>query len=103
MLGFGSLAKKVFGTKNDRTIKTVAPIVDRINALEPEYETLSDDAIREKTVELKSRAAAGESLDDLLPEAFANCREAARRSLGLRAFDVQLVGGFSYTAATSPR
>ena len=93
MLGFGSLAKKVFGTKNDRTIKTVAPIVDRINALEPEYETLSDDAIREKTVELKSRAAAGESLDDLLPEAFANCREAARRSLGLRAFDVQLVGG----------
>jgi preprotein translocase subunit SecA len=93
MLGLGSIAKKVFGSSNDRKVKSVRGIVEQINALEPEFEKLSDQGIIEKTAELRKRAQEGESLDDLLPEAFANCREAARRALGLRAFDVQLVGG----------
>ncbi|MEM8631863.1 MAG: preprotein translocase subunit SecA [Pseudomonadota bacterium] len=93
MLGIGSLAKKVFGTPNDRKVKSALPVVSAINALEPQFEALSDDGIKEKTEELKQRYAGGESLDDLLPEAFANVREAAKRALGLRAFDVQLMGG----------
>ena len=93
MLGFGKLAKKVFGTPNDRKVKATRPIVEKINALEAEFEKLSDDGIKEKTKELSERAKGGESLDALLPEAFANCREAAKRALGLRAFDVQLMGG----------
>ncbi|MFG6529253.1 MULTISPECIES: preprotein translocase subunit SecA [unclassified Sulfitobacter] len=93
MLGIGTIAKKVFGTPNDRKIKATRPLVARINALEPEFEKLSDEEIRTRTEELAKRADAGESLDDLLPEAFANCREAARRTLGLRAFDTQLLGG----------
>ncbi len=93
MLGLGTLAKKVFGTPNDRMIKATRPLVEKINALEPEFEKLTDAEIKEKTEELRKRAKGGESLDDLLPEAFANCREAARRALGLRAFDVQLMGG----------
>ena len=94
MLGLGGITKKVFGTANDRKVKSVRPIIDRINALEPEFEALSDDGIIAKTQELRSRARDGEALDDLLPEAFANCREAAKRALGLRAFDVQLIGGY---------
>jgi preprotein translocase subunit SecA len=93
MLGFGSIAKKVFGTPNDRRVKSVRPVVDQINALETEHEVLSDDELVAKTDELRARARDGAALDDLLPEAFANCREAARRALGLRAFDVQLLGG----------
>ncbi|UWR33550.1 preprotein translocase subunit SecA [Sulfitobacter sp. W027] len=93
MLGIGTIAKKVFGTPNDRKIKATRPLVAQINALEPEFEKLSDDEIKVRTAELGKRAEAGESLDDLLPEAFANCREAARRTLGLRAFDTQLLGG----------
>ncbi len=93
MLGIGTIAKKVFGTPNDRKIKATRPLVAQINALEPEFEKLSDDEIKVRTAELAKRAEAGESLDDLLPEAFANCREAARRTLGLRAFDTQLLGG----------
>ncbi len=93
MLGFGTLTKKVFGTPNDRKIKATRPIIDKINALEPEFEALSDEGLKDKTKEFAERAKGGESLDDLLPEAFANCREAARRALGLRAFDVQLMGG----------
>ena len=93
MLGFGNLAKKVFGTPNDRKIKATRPLVEKINALEPEFEALSDAGLIEKTEELKKRFAEGESLDSLLPEAFANCREGAKRALGLRAFDVQLMGG----------
>ncbi|HBS37038.1 MAG TPA: preprotein translocase subunit SecA, partial [Rhodobacteraceae bacterium] len=93
MLGIGTLAKKVFGTPNDRKIKATRPLVDRITALEPEYEKLSDEGLVEKTRSLQQRAQAGETLEALLPEAFANCREAARRALGLRAFDVQLMGG----------
>ncbi len=93
MLGIGTVAKKIFGTPNDRKIKATRPLVEKINALEPEFEALSDAALIEKTQEFKKRHADGESLDSLLPEAFANCREAAKRALGLRAFDVQLMGG----------
>ncbi|WP_425046871.1 preprotein translocase subunit SecA [Primorskyibacter sp. S87] len=93
MLGLGTLAKKVFGTPNDRKIKATRPLIEKINALEPEFEKLSDDGLKEKTEALRKRANEGESLDDLLPEAFANVREAAKRALGLRAFDVQLMGG----------
>ncbi len=94
MLGFGTLAKKVFGTPNDRKVKSIRPLVARINALEAEAQARSDDQIKAKTTELQKRVQeGGESLDAVLPEAFANCREAARRALGLRAFDVQLMGG----------
>ncbi len=93
MLGLGSLARKVFGTPNDRKVKSVRPLVAKINALEPEFAALSDEGLKEKTRELAGRAQSGESLDALLPEAFANCREGAKRALGLRAFDVQLKGG----------
>ncbi|MEQ8899788.1 MAG: preprotein translocase subunit SecA [Roseovarius sp.] len=93
MLGIGTVARKIFGTPNDRKIKATRPLVEKINALEPEYEALDDDGLIAKTDEFRKRIAEGESLDALLPEAFANCREAARRALGLRAFDVQLMGG----------
>ena len=93
MLGLGTIAKKVFGTPNDRKIKATLPLVARINALEPEFKALSDEGIIAKTHEFKERLANGESLDDLLPEAFANAREAALRAIGLRPFDVQLMGG----------
>ena len=93
MLGLGKIAKKVFGTPNDRRIREVQAIVENINALEKDFSLLSDSEIIAKTKELKQRYGEGETLDKLLPEAFANCREAAKRTLGLRAFDVQLVGG----------
>ncbi|MEM9708313.1 MAG: preprotein translocase subunit SecA [Pseudomonadota bacterium] len=93
MLGIGSIAKKVFGTTNDRAVKAVRPLVEEINALEGEYAALDDAGLVAKTEELKRRVAEGESLDDVLIEAFANCREGAKRALGLRAFDVQLMGG----------
>jgi preprotein translocase subunit SecA len=93
MLGIGSIAKKVFGTSNDRKVKATLPTIEKINALEPEFQTLTDEGLMAKTQELKKRVADGEALDDVLPEAFANCREAAKRALGLRAFDVQLMGG----------
>ncbi|RGP37399.1 preprotein translocase subunit SecA [Pseudotabrizicola alkalilacus] len=93
MLGLGSLTRKVFGTPNDRKVKSVRPLVAQINALEPEFAALSDEGLKQKTEALAKRAQSGESLDALLPEAFANCREGARRALGLRAFDVQLKGG----------
>ena len=93
MLGIGTIAKKVFGTANDRQVKAVRPLVAQINALEPEFEALTDEGIKDKTEALATRAMSGESLDALLPEAFANCREAAKRALGLRAFDTQLIGG----------
>ncbi|QYX57037.1 preprotein translocase subunit SecA [Roseovarius sp. SCSIO 43702] len=93
MLGLGTVTKKIFGTPNDRKVKATRPLIEKINALEPEFEALSDEDIKAKTEELASRAMQGESLDALLPEAFANCREAAKRALGLRAFDVQLMGG----------
>ncbi|MDJ0995094.1 MAG: preprotein translocase subunit SecA [Dinoroseobacter sp.] len=93
MLGIGSLSKKVFGTPNDRKVKSVRSVVAKINALEPEFAALDDAGLVAKTEEFKARVAEGESLDNILPEAFANAREAAKRALGLRAFDTQLIGG----------
>ncbi|MFZ4689785.1 MAG: preprotein translocase subunit SecA [Polymorphobacter sp.] len=93
MLGFGGLAKRLFGSSNDRYVKSLGGTVARINALEPQIEALSDDALKAQTDKLKGELAAGKSLDDILPEAFATVREAARRALGMRHFDVQLIGG----------
>jgi preprotein translocase subunit SecA len=93
MLGLGKVARKVFGTPNDRKVKATRPLVEKVNALEADFEKLNDAQLIEKTAEFKARHANGEALDALLPEAFANCREAAKRALGLRAFDVQLMGG----------
>ena len=94
MLGFATIARKVFGTANDRKVKSARPLVAKINALEPEFAALSDEGLIGKTREFQKRVQEqGEELDAILPEAFANCREAARRALGLRAFDVQLMGG----------
>ncbi|QVL46805.1 MAG: preprotein translocase subunit SecA [Thiocapsa sp.] len=87
------LFKKVFGSRNDRLVKTLLKSVARINALEPELEPLSDQALAAKTTEFRERLAAGADLDSLIPEAFAVVREASKRTLGLRHFDVQMVGG----------
>ncbi|MFZ5555879.1 MAG: preprotein translocase subunit SecA [Pseudomonadota bacterium] len=85
--------KKVFGSRNDRLLKQYRRVVARINALEPEVQALNDAELQGKTAEFKRRLGAGETLDDLLPEAFAVVREASRRTLGMRHFDVQLIGG----------
>ncbi|AOY00811.1 preprotein translocase subunit SecA [Jeongeupia sp. USM3] len=90
-----TLLKKVFGSRNDRLLKQYGAIVKQINALEPQIQALSDDALRAKTEEFKQRYQNGEKLDALLPEAFAVCREGAKRSLGMRHFDVQLIGGLT--------
>jgi preprotein translocase subunit SecA len=87
------ILQKVVGTKNERELKRLKPIVERINALEPSIQKLSDAELQRKTVEFKERLEKGESLDSLLPEAFAVVRETARRVLGMRHFDVQLMGG----------
>lgn len=85
--------EKVFGSYSDKEIKKIMPIVNKINSLEPEIEVLSDEELRAKTDEFKARLADGATLDDILPEAFAVVREASKRVLGLRHFDVQLIGG----------
>lgn len=90
MLGF---AKKLFGSSNERKVKTLAARVAKINAYEAEYAALSDEALKGKTAEFKARLEKGETLDDLLNEAFAVVREASKRVLGMRHFDVQMVGG----------
>ena len=87
------IMRKLLGTNSKREVKKITPIVDRIDALADEYKAMSDEALREKTAEFKTRLANGASLDDILPEAFANCREAADRVLGLRPYRVQLIGG----------
>jgi preprotein translocase subunit SecA len=89
----GALARSLFGTANDRIVKGFDKTVAKINALEPEMVKLSDDQLRGKTVEFRERLSKGETLDQLLPEAFATVREAAKRTLGQRHFDVQLKGG----------
>jgi len=89
----GSLLKKIFGTKNDREIKALTKEVEKINALESEYEKLSDEDLQNKTNIFKERLQNGETLDDILIEAFATVREASKRVLGLRHYDVQLIGG----------
>ncbi len=86
--------KAVFGSRNDRVIKSALPVVERVNLLEPEYQQLSDEALKAKTQEFRARIAKGATLDDVLVEAFAACREAAKRTLGLRPYDIQLVGGW---------
>ncbi len=89
----GRALSKVFGTKHERDIKKLQPMVDAINALEAEVEALTDAQLRERTSELKARLEQGETLDDLLVDAFATVREASKRTLGMRHYDVQLIGG----------
>ena len=88
-----AIAKKVIGSRNERLVRRMRKSVERINALEPDMEKLSDDELRAKTDEFRARLKEGQSLDDLLPEAFATVREAAKRVLGMRHFDVQMIGG----------
>ena len=88
-----NLAKRLFGSSNDRFVKTLHSTVDAITALEPDVEGISDDELKARTDWLRGRIANGESLDDLLPDAFATVREAAKRTLGQRHFDVQMMGG----------
>ncbi|MGE4543551.1 MAG: preprotein translocase subunit SecA [Pedobacter sp.] len=89
----GNILTKVFGSKNERDLKRMRPLVEQIGSLEPGLTSLSDEALAAKTVEFRQRLAQGESLDSLLPEAFAVVREAGKRVLGMRHFDVQLIGG----------
>ena len=89
----GSFVKGIFGSANDRYVRSLKKVVDEINAKEPELEKLSDEELKAKTPLLKERLANGETLDDILPDAFAVVREASKRTLGLRPFDVQLIGG----------
>jgi len=89
----GSIARKIFGSANDRYVKRQYKIVEKINSLEPEISALSDEQLRAKTDEFKKRLSQGETLDELLPEAFAVVRESAKRTLGQRHYDVQLIGG----------
>ncbi|RLC27303.1 MAG: preprotein translocase subunit SecA [Deltaproteobacteria bacterium] len=90
---FGTFIKGIFGSSNDRELKRMAPLVEKINQLEPDFKALSDAQLQAKTAEFKERLSRGESLDDLLPEAFAAVRETSVRVLGMRHFDVQLIGG----------
>ena len=87
------IIEKIFGTHSENELKRIYPIVDAIEAMEPEMQALSDSELKEKTREFKERLSAGESLDDILPEAFAVVREAAVRTLGMKHYRVQLMGG----------
>src|SRR3954454_9815591 len=89
----GALARKFFGSANDRRIKAYQPRVDAINAIEPDIAALSDEALKARTAEFRQQLAEGKLLDDILVPAFATVREAAKRTLGQRHFDVQLIGG----------
>ncbi|RUO71882.1 preprotein translocase subunit SecA [Idiomarina ramblicola] len=89
----GSLFRKVFGSRNDRILKTMQKDVERINSLEPEFEALNDAELKEKTTEFRKRLNEGERIEKILPEAFATVREASKRVFGMRHFDVQLIGG----------
>ena len=88
-----SLLTKMFGSRNQRTLKQLNKTVQTINALEPQFESLTDQELKAKTAEFKARLEQNETLDDLLPEAFATVREASKRVFGMRHFDMQLVGG----------
>ena len=90
---FVKIVDKIFGTHSERELKRIIPLVDKIDSLRPEMQSLSDEELRGKTVEYKKRLEAGETLDDLLPEAFATVREAARRVLNMEHYRVQLIGG----------
>jgi preprotein translocase subunit SecA len=89
-----NLLKAIFGTKHQREMKVIQPVIDKINQYEPSMKSLTDDQLKHKTVEFRERIAKGETLDDILPEAFAVCREASFRVLGMRHYDVQLIGGY---------
>jgi len=89
----GKAIKLVFGSRNDREVKRIRKSIKKINVLEENYEALSDEGLKELTVQFKQRVSDGESLDQLLPEAFAAVREASKRTIGLRHFDVQMIGG----------
>src|SRR4026209_2761382 len=91
----GQLLAKVIGTQNEREIKRLRPLVAEINALEPSIQPLTDEQLRAKTAEFRQRIADGATIDDLLPEAFAVVREAGKRVLNMRHFDVQLIGGLT--------
>ena len=91
-----NLLKRIFGSRNDRLVKQYYKIVNTINELESGIASLTDSDLRNKTHEFKQRLSEGESLDDLLPEAFAVVREASKRVLGMRHFDVQLIGGMVF-------
>ena len=86
--------KKIFGTKHDREMKSIRPVINKINALEPQIQALTDEQLKAKTPELQQRLKNGETVDQILPEAFAVCREASKRVLGMRHYDVQLIGGY---------
>ena len=88
-----SFINKVFGDPNDKELRRIRPIVEQINALEDEMMALSDEELRERTSDFKEELANGATLDDILPEAFAVVREGSRRAIGMRHFDVQLIGG----------
>src|SRR5690606_30447731 len=90
---FAGLAKSLFGSSNDRYVNGIRKIVDKINAFEPQLEALDDDGLRAQTQKFRDRLGAGETLDDILPEAFATVREASKRTLGMRHFDIQMIGG----------
>ncbi|MDZ3833564.1 MAG: preprotein translocase subunit SecA [Sphingopyxis sp.] len=90
---FGSIAKSLFGSSNDRYVNSIRKIVDKINAFESQMEAMDDETLKAQTPKFRERLAAGETLDHILPEAFATVREASRRTLGMRHFDVQMIGG----------
>jgi preprotein translocase subunit SecA len=93
MVSFGGIARKIFGSANDRRVKATRPRVEQINALEPQMQALTDEQLRNKTVEFREQLANGATLDQILVPAFATVREASKRALGMRPFDVQLIGG----------
>lgn len=88
------ILRKIFGTKHEREMKSIRPVIDRINSLEPAMQALSDEQLKAKTPEFQQRLKNGETVDQILPEAFAVCREASKRALGMRHYDVQLIGGY---------
>ena len=90
---FEQILSKIFGTAHERQMKSITPVVDKIRSYEPSLQSLSDEQLKAKTPEFKKRLANGETVDDILPEAFAVCREASRRVLGMRHYDVQMIGG----------
>ena len=97
------LLTSIFGSRNDRLLKQYRQVVQKVNALESTFSALSDEALRNKTFEFRQRVAGGETLHAILPEAFAAVREASKRTLKMRHFDVQLIGGWRSTTARSPR
>ncbi len=89
-----AVLRKIFGTKHEREMKSIQPVINKINSLEPQMQSLSDEQLKAKTPEFQQRLKNGETVHDILPEAFAVCREASKRVLGMRHYDVQLIGGF---------